>query len=215
MKVFEKLSTELSDHPRLKLYASQIDIMKYHVKSFFHKYALVTQMVQDWCGRTTPLLGKYLDEGNSKSSENGVFKVQGILSLSTLLSGIMKMETAQIELGGSQFKLNKLLLRIVELELKVKENYDSETPEFQQKHVEYYRLLENIVKALELSIGQVKHNLNNDVHEITDMKITIKHARGLIALNDHRKLQHEFYSPIAIAVKESYEKCFLYAKQHK
>lgn len=195
-------------------------------------YTGVTQSILEWCDAAIPYLKRYHDEVtdygrpnaiSKKSDEKvtdyysaiDVSKVTSILSTTTLVIGILKMQTAQFELSESQFRFNNLLLNIIELELKIREIFDSEPAELKDKNREFHRSLEGLLRHVESDIGNVKYELNNEIQAITDMKIIIKNANGLIALDEHSTLRHAFRNQLIKVTRDSLVKCHDYRKNHK
>lgn len=212
----DKLSAHMAQHPKLKYTALHIDATKLHVKTFFRTYTKVTQSILEWSDVAIPFFKEYQEEVTDLAYDDGkkISKVNGILSATTLVIGILKMQTSQFELGESKFKFNDALLKIIELELKIRGIFDSEPPKFKEKNREFYRSLESLLRDVEADIGNVKYHLSNEIQAITDLKIIIKNAKGLIALDEHPKHRYAFRSQLIKITKDSLARCDDYRKNH-
>lgn len=208
MSGFEKLSAHMIQQPKLKYYVSDIDATKLHLKTFFRMYSTVTQSMFEWCDTAIPLLTEYLEEYTTSKYDIANSKLgREISTKSTLVIGILKMQTAQVELSESKFRFNHLLLKIVQLELNIRKNFDAESDKFKEKHREFERSLESIIRYLESNVADVKHQLTNEIEAITELKITIKNTKGLIFLDAHPELEQAFRKHLIKLVEKSISKC--------
>lgn len=177
-------------------------------------YTKVLRGMLNWCDTAIPAFNRYHDEitGKKTSFPN---VVRAISITKTIDDGISVIRSTQTQLSNSRIRFNILLMRIVEMELKIREKFEQEPNEYKRMNFRFYRHLETAIKELESFVGIVKNRLNHEIQEITDMKVVIKNTQGLIGLNTFETLQHVFRDQLVSLIDTSIGRCSEYKERHQ
>lgn len=199
------------DHEYL---VNRADDTKLGVKKAFDMYSQVTKSVLKWCNTAVPLLETYYKQ-IIDNNYDAKAQAQSSLVTATLNDGISKIRTSQTKLSESKSRFNYLLAKIVELDLRIHDNFRDQSVDFKKKNRDFYENLESKVYNLESDISRVKQQLKIEIQIITDLNVQINKTKGLIALDEHPELREVFHKQLIQFVKNSIVKCNEYRKRHK
>lgn len=210
----DEVSQLISFHPNLHFeqYIKDIDETKSEINEGYDEFTTVTTSIVGWCRSSIPLLDKYLSSVTEKQAK--LYKLNDILE-SVLNEGLQRIKTAQLVLGENKLEFNDLYGNIIELELRINENFNSHDNDFREQNRAFYQDLDEKVKALENHINDVKYQAKDELQVITDIKVQIKKTKGLVDLDKMPELRSSFEKQLIQFVKNTITTCKNYQLRHE